>query len=161
MKRIIAEGTEFIYFCKNEQPPLENEIIEEMFVEPFSANSLHGNYSLIDYSDMRVIVSRNPLRKKSCILYYLHWDNNQNLDKLDMCVETNKFSDEDFKHSIKTFLHQITCLTCKNQYVALSVPSGDVYIASWELMNEKIKCRNYLVCPNCKSSLRQMVVKIF
>lgn len=161
MKKIIAESTEFIYFCKDEQPPLENDTVNGMVVELFSANPLNNTCDLIDYSDTRVIISRNPLGRMSYILYYLYWDNGQDLNKLDMHIKTNKFSDEDFRNSIKTFLHQITCLTCKNQYVVLSVPSGDIYVGSWGLMNEKIKCRDYLICPNCKDSLRQMVVKIF
>jgi hypothetical protein len=160
MKKITPEETSLIYLFPEDPHPLENEIISEHIIKRSSMNTTSDLEKLIDYSITRVILVDNPIRRNEFILYYLHWDNGLDLCSLDNLIKEDNFTDQDFANSIKTFISEITCPSCKNRYVALVVPTGDAYISAPELLDEKIKRRKYYSCPNCSMSLKQLAVKI-
>lgn len=160
-KKIVAEKTEFIYLYKKDPYPLEGCLVNGLSVCLFSRNSSNPENFVLDYLDMRIILVNNPLNSKSSILYYLHWDNNQDLEELDERIEKDEFTDEDFVCSIKTFAQETLCPKCGCKYNTLVVPSGDIYTGAPGLMNDKVKNKRYKSCPSCLSSLRQLVVKIF
>lgn len=160
MKKITAEGTSFIYYFPEDSHPIDNEIINGCIVRKSSINTESNLEKAIDYSNTRVILADNPMRRNEFILYYLYWDNGLNLCFLDSRIKKDEFIDQDFDRSIKTYLSEITCSNCGNTYIALIVPAGDTYLSAPELLEEKIKCKKYQTCPNCLMSLKQLVVKI-
>jgi hypothetical protein len=160
MKRICAESTEFFYLCSHDPIPSEGQCIDDFVVRHYSSKNLSQNI-LIDYSDTRVIISANPIDRFRGIIYYLYWDNDQNLNELDFHVKNDKFTDEEFSQSIVTVYEEIDCCNCQTHHKILSVPSDHCYIKNHELFLEKFRKRKKKLCPVCSSSLRKSVVKIF
>jgi hypothetical protein len=160
MKKITVEKTNFVYLFPEDYHPLEDEVVYERIVKKCSVNAPINSGKMIDYSIIRIILADNPIRQSEYFLYYLYWDDNLDLLSLDDRVKKDEFTDQDFMNSIKTFVTEITCLDCNSVYIALVVPTGDSYVSSPNLIDEKIKCRKYCSCPNCLQSLKQLVVKI-
>lgn len=94
--------------------------------------------------------------------YVLVWQEEMNLDVLDMNIEQGNYSDQDFAGSIRCYPHRTKCLSCGATYLTLNVDASDPYPCKGGgiLLDEKIKKTKFYACEKCNSSLRQLVVKI-
>jgi len=158
MKEIEVEHTHYIYLSGVDNI-LETRKLELDIVgfEPSMSKQI------MDNSDIRMVIIKG-FETKVGYVYYLHWDDESDLRSLDDKVEKGVFTNIDFKYAIKTLYDIVKCIN-NHTWEVLVVPSGDPYLGNPGLMEKKIADRGnrngFKMCPLCKASLRQMVVKIF
>jgi hypothetical protein len=115
-------------------------------------------------SDIRVVLSK-LLQSDVLYLYFLHWDDESDLGKLDEKVVSGTFTDKDFENAVKTQLTETRCFNCNWEGYTLVMPPAEPYIGAPGLEQKKLALRTarqgFKTCPNCGASLRQDVVKIF
>jgi hypothetical protein len=153
MRRIRAEGLEFLYFASAEEPMSEGLTVPK--VSPFMLTHLPA------LSNVRMVVVPYALRPEQAEIYYLHWKDAPDLDELDRKVQEGTHTDEDFAPSILTTYQNTWCRSCKNQWHTLVVPP-DTYIGLGDLHRRKMASRwkDVKSCPFCKASLGQIVLEI-
>jgi hypothetical protein len=89
----------------------------------------------------------------------LFWNKEVDLNKLDEKVINNAHTDADFENSIITRIQKTYCRNCNNSYLTLIIDADLCYLFSPNYYKEKKKSFKIYVCPNCRNSLRQEVVK--
>jgi hypothetical protein len=156
MKEIQVENTRYIYFSQIDSLPEESEI--GLKIEGFSSfMKEHLDKSL----DLRLVLIKTFFNPSTFYVYYLYWSNGQDLKELDQKVTGNTFTDEDFKASVKTVYQKTICSNCHSALDTLVIDTGDPYLGSPGLLQDKLRRSVFKQCPNCRESLRQAVVKIF
>jgi len=160
MRVVKEEGAEFIYFRRVDDLP--GAFIEGLRVEapdPFMRERLPTSMNT------RLIWVKSFFRPDSADRYYLYWDDRSDLDALDIKVEEDLYTDDDFENSVKTLYQRTLCTNCYRTWDTLIIPPGDPYLGAPGLLEAKINAiaaRNgFKTCPHCDARLRQMVVKIF
>ena len=156
MREIHVEGTKFYYF-------LADDGISEIEATGLSVTT--PDTAVVSAAreavDVRLAVFRRILQPGRGDVYFLFWNNEQNLTIVDQRVAAGSATDDDFTASVKT-THQLTvCERCRSWWSTLIIPPGDPYPGAPGLMERKIAASRILLCPKCGSSFRQMVVKIF
>ncbi len=158
MREIEAEHTKFIYFTRADGLPGTRVMgLHVRGLDPFMQRRVQNS------SDFRLVLMRNVFSPDAADVYYLHWNDGQNLNALDIKVEQGTFSDSDFELSVKTVYQRTQCPKCHLWWDTLVIPPGDPYLGAPGLLEKKVAMRSgsYNTCPNCGASLRQLVVKIF
>jgi hypothetical protein len=157
MKWVEAEGTHYLYFTRADGVSVPTVLGLNIALAPPSVETL-----LAASADFRLVVVRSFLEPEEGLVYYLHWDNGQDLDELDRKVERDTYTDGDFAHAAKTEYGPTTCQKCGQVWRTLVLPLGDPYIDAPGLYERKIREHAIIrTCPNCGEPLRQLVVKIF
>jgi hypothetical protein len=155
MKEIKAEDTKFIYFTKVDGYPKETEMgLSIQKRNPFMKEKIER-----DYRDIRAILTR-WIDPHSAFINYLYWNDNSDLDNLDLKVEQGIFSDSDFAHSVKTSYQLTRCPSCASKWHTL-ILDLDAYFDAPGLAQKKLSEATIKLCPNCGAMLRQLVVKIW
>lgn len=156
MKEVETEHTEYIYFGRTDEVPkvLANGL-KVRGIDAFMLNILPSS------QDTRLVVIKNFFEPQIGNVYYLYWDDHSNLDALDLKVENNRCTDQDFTNSVKTVFQWTECSNCHQRWPTLVIPPGDPYRGAPGLLEQKIKRAKFKQCPNCNASLRQMVVKLW
>lgn len=157
MKKIKAENTTFIYLFSTDR--LSDAINAELNIDVKDIDT-EITRKLARGIDTRVILVENIFKSRNYNVYYLYWDDETKLDLLDIKVANDSFTDRDFKYSVKTQYQKTNCFNCHLVWDTLIMPPGDPYLGSPGLMEKKVRDKKLLKCPNCKSSFRQLVVKI-
>jgi len=155
MKEIIAERTSYIYLYQDDKIP-----------ESINKYKVRGKSDFMtdrfkDDQDIRVVLIQSFLKPDIIDVYYLFWNDGTDLKKLDEIVRNGTFTDAQFKNAVKTTYQRTTCFECSTVWHTLVIPPGDPYLGHPGLYDKKYALSTFLDCPECKSSLRQMVVKIF
>lgn len=162
MEKVIAENTEYLYFSEADGYPSEKLLDSNVVGIP--SNHVREHVLAGQFSDMRLALIRFPLQGE-LFTYFLHWDTNVDLLKLDQKVLASSYTDRDFEDSIKTQLLMARCSQCNWEGYALVVPPGDPYIGAPGLDQKKVARRyarhGFKNCPNCGAKFTQDVVKIF
>jgi hypothetical protein len=159
MREIEPEGTSYIYFSKTDDLPAER--VMGMMVSPIGP-FMRRQLQLRASTDFRLVLVRSPFRADDAWVYYLHWDDGTDLDAIDIAVKEGRYTDNDFRHAAKTEYQKTRCDGCHRAWDSLVMPTGDPYLGAPGL--DDIKLREHVViqrCPNCGTSFRQLVVKIF
>lgn len=157
MKAIVAEGARFVYFTQQDPPWLETVLgLTVAFVPSFM------EFRLSSATDFRLMLQRGLAANYPAFVFYLHWDNGQDLIELDQKVQAETFNDSDFAHSIKTVYQQTICDGCRTAWPTLVTPTGDPYDGAPGLAHRKIREHTFIqLCPKCGKRFRQLVAKIF
>jgi hypothetical protein len=166
MNKIKLGESTFTYFTKTdglpptiiEDTPVGNPIKLEQWREIIENN----------LSDIRVVVWMPP-RKPALVpipMYFLHWDNDIDLDALDEKVMQGTYSSDDFVHAILTTATAVACLKNYDWGADVLVPEHifpdhslkAVFDPHFFVRSEKGHfIRN---CPKCGENLNRWIVKI-
>ena len=92
--------------------------------------------------------------------YILVWQDDSDLIELERKIANGSYNDEDFSHAFRTEYHELKCRQCGEKSGALVIDPGDPYPGNTGLHRQKIARLNVKVCPFCKSSFGQLVVKV-
>jgi hypothetical protein len=161
MKKIIAEKLEFIYFTKVEGLPPEQVSGHPVRGRP--SWELWQEVLSKSMEDMRWVLL-SPLANMPLGLYLLHWDVSINLQNLDLKVENDTYTDEDFDKSILT---QWTTVFCDNRDwsgYALHASQEPLYHLDVQRrkLEERLARGGFIkACPLCNTNFRINVAKIF
>jgi len=170
VKEIEAEGFKYIYCTRSDGIPLARVVgpqrqeaeslihgLELEGIEPFMQRQLAQS------SDIRLVYVQRFFQPHIADVFYLHWDDGNNLNTLDEKVERGNFTDIDFKNSLLTVYRRIECPNCHLWWDALIVKPADSYWGDSKLFDAKIALRSssFKSCPNCGASFRRLVAKIF
>jgi hypothetical protein len=159
MYEIVAEGMPLLYFTKSDELPasvVNGKVVRGLRDElrTFIHDAIQAN------SDFRLVLIAGDLKPDNLDVYYLHWDDNSDLDSLDDRVIKGLHTDEDFANSITTIYQRTLCTNCDWIGDTLVVPPvGSTTIMS-RLHDVKAPKRKNMRCPTCNTYLRQFVVKI-
>jgi hypothetical protein len=162
MKEIHVEGMKYFYCFKSDGLPSKN--IEEMLIRDNPL--LHDAWDSVlqaDFDDMRLILLASLFQPKILHPYFLHWDDDTNLDILDSKVASDTHTDADFHNAVISRFGKTFCTNCDWQGYTPVLFTAESYINQPELERTKIDLRqgSFKHCPNCNVRLRQMVTKIF
>jgi uncharacterized protein YlaI len=122
-------------------------------------------YELATGIDTRLVLLPNyflQTREQKYILdypYILFWNKPINLFELDCRVIGKDYAEKDFADSILTSTQKTRCLYCKNNYLTLVANPVDFFITKRNYVEEKLRNFKTYLCPNCKNSLKQYVIK--
>lgn len=156
MKWVEAEGTRYLYFTRADGVLALTEVGLNIALAPPSMETL-----LAASADIRLVLVSSFLEPTKGLVYYLHWDNGQDLDELDRKVERDTYTDADFAHVAKTEYQLMTCKKCGQVWRTFVLPLGDPYLDAPGLYERKIREHAIIrTCPNCGEPFRQLVVKI-
>lgn len=125
MKNINAENISFSYIKKNDTNVDLNIFHSDIFLRtgvPLEVVNL-----LMNSSFSRLSLFPSILSPKSMLPYVLVWQEEMNLDVLDMNIEQGNYSDQDFAGSIRCYPHRTKCLSCGATYLTLNVDASDPY----------------------------------
>jgi len=150
---VTCEGTEFKYLSAQD---IDNGEGTEFTagLQPAVAERLRKG------RDTRLVLFRNLLPPHQWIPYWLVWQNPPDLSALDERARKGLYSAEDFGPAFRTIPQRIRCPKCGQSFQTLLIDAGDPYPNAPELHRKKIARLRILPCPNCGSSLRQLVAKI-
>lgn len=157
MKEIVAEGMKYLYFPMKEGlapeilPNVNASALQNLWEELLSKHSNTFRFVLFRF-------------RATLFLYFLYWLGDKNLKEVDEKVETDSYSDNDFKNAVATRFGKLRCSNCGWEGYTLVMTLADVYVAHSALEDHKLKLLTddkIKKCPNCASRLRQLVVKIF
>ncbi len=164
MKQIQAEGTSYIYYARQDDLP-EAPVFGLETIRKIPERTLWNELLLPAMDDFRLALISFHQPDTEAWVYYLHWNDGSQLDLLDKKVEDDSYTDEDFKHAVKTELQTTMCFACGWSGRTLVMPTGDPYLGAPGLDDVKLKLRvatmGFKRCPTCGANLRQGVVKIF
>ena len=155
MKKIKVEEIDLFYLMPGDEsslldnPPIKIEDLDRL-LKP----------ELFNPNDFRVILVITPFYFNRATLNYLYWNNGQDLKELDVKVAENNFTENDFKASVITRYQKTRCSNCETWWDTLRIIE-DNYFRTPGLSTTKVRQSNFIECPNCGASLRQLVVKIF
>jgi len=155
MHKVQAEGTTFWYVTGDEDPA---DITSTGLVVEAPDPELAAR--IRQHPDVRLVVFERMLKRTHGDVYYLFWNNGQDLVALDRRVLAGTYTDADFVASVKTTFQETRCDNCGSHWQTLVIPSGDPYPGAPGLLQRKIALSKFELCPACRASLRQMVVKI-
>jgi hypothetical protein len=155
MHEVHAEATRFLYFAPDD--PTDGAEYGGSRVKPL-APDLAGYYR---GKDRRLVIFENPVNRRIGWFYALYWPGAIDLSALDHRVARGAYTDADFAPSVRTVFQQTHCAVCKRVWPTLVIPPGDPYPGAPGLLEHKGAAATYRSCPACRSSLRQLVVKIF
>jgi len=155
MHKTQAEGTAFWYLTGNGDP-------SEMTSTGLSVHAPDpGIVARVRQApDVRLVVFERMLKRTQGDVYYLHWNNGQDLVALDQRVIAGTYTDADFAASVKTTYQVTRCDACGSEWQTLVIPPGDPYPGAPGLLQRKIVASKIELCPACRGVLRQAVVKI-
>ena len=156
MIAVVAEGAHIVYFAQQNPPLLETTVgMNVALVPPF----MEGWLSVA--TDFRLALQRGLPSDDRALVYYLHWDNGQDLTLLDQKVQENGYEDSDFMRSIRTVYQLTICDRCGKAWPTLVAPTGDPYMGAPGLHTRKLREHVFIrFCPVCGTSFRQLVAKI-
>lgn len=156
MKAIVAEAAHFVYFARTDPPLLETALgLNVELAPPFMESWLRGA------TDFRLMLQRGVPGDNRALVYYLHWDNGQDLSLLDQRIQSDTYAESDFAHSIKTVYQHTVCDGCHRSWPTLVAPTGDPYDGAPDLAHRKLREHVFIKhCPECGTHFRQLVAKI-
>lgn len=156
MMCVQAEGTVFYYLLPTEVLASLKEV--KFAVEMYDSDIVER---IRRCPDVRVVVFESMIKHGYGDIRYLFWSVNQDLEMLDRRVVAGTYTDADFAGAVKT-VHQATfCSQCDARWDTLIMLGGEPYPRAPELHRRKFEAAsNFCVCPACRASLRQAVVKI-
>ncbi|MCI0711838.1 MAG: hypothetical protein L0154_16905 [Chloroflexi bacterium] len=165
MKRITAEGVNFLYFDRESlidfhTLKLNAEVQGEYIIDEFA------KFHMTQDNDFRLSAFRLPPSRWGgstvYLLYYLYWVSHpQNLDLLDTKVSRGQHTDVDFEFAIKTTATNVICKQCHSIWSTLTFADADPYFDNLDLFSRKVMMAPWLTCPTCETPFRLQVVKIF
>src|SRR5690606_36447476 len=88
------------------------------------------------------------------------WSGGPDLEALDRRVLEGTYTDADFAGSVKTVYQETICSQCGAGWQTLVMSGGDPYPGAPGLDQRTLEMGKFLLCPACRASLRQAVVKI-
>lgn len=153
---IQAEGTRFYYLPAAED--LATIRLGELAVEEVHDPELAARIRRCP--DVRMVVFEHWAQRSHGLAYYLFWSSNPDLEVLDRRVLAGTYTDADFSGSVKTRYQDTFCSQCESRWHTLIMDGGDAYPGAPGLAQRKFGMSRFLLCPACRSSLRQAVVKI-
>jgi hypothetical protein len=164
MKKINAEGVEFIYLNRDDRIPqgsilgLEVQVLDPTEIEVMEKYIPH-------HDDTRCVLVQPQLSPGTLRVQYFQWYGKLYLDVLDLKVAQNLFADSDFALSLITDFSETLCFNCHRKWYTLVARRVAVSTAFTELINKKIEIwfseRLFETkCPNCGEELRQLVTRI-
>lgn len=155
MRLVSAEGTTFYYFSPSENwaPPAGMRTLGQPPERVMEQIRMGGAIRLAAFVP--------ALDQMSVVPYFLFWPTDTDLASLDSRVRDGGQTDADFEGSVRTVYQHTHCSSCGQRWHTLVIPAGDPYPGAPGLLQRKIANNQYLRCPNCKSSLRQLVVCVF
>lgn len=162
MKEIIAEQMKYLYFTRKEGLP--SEVLKQDSVNSTSLQQTWEDTLSNQVHTFRLVLIPSSITKTGLYLYFLYWLTDKDLEELDRKVESNSFNDEDFRTSVATTFGKIKCSNCRWEGDTFVMHLSDAYLAVSQVQEAKLKLMSdddIKKCPNCGSSLRQLVVKIF
>ncbi|MEC4806810.1 MAG: hypothetical protein SAJ12_22190 [Jaaginema sp. PMC 1079.18] len=153
-QEINPEGLQFTYFANTD---LDELIRSQSQIDRFNLSMINkiNNSSCI----RAILVSFNWSFGKTTDLYYLFWNNGEDLEALDEKVAKDAYTSEEFKYSIITRDQKTICFECGKVWDTL-VMESDLYFGREELCKSKEKQNPWKSCPNCGAKFRIYVVKI-
>jgi hypothetical protein len=164
VKKIIAENLECIYFTKADGLPSEQSFDRPVWGLPDP--QLWENVLSKSMHDMRwVLINLLPHSPDTPLgLYLMHWDVPVDLENLDLKVENNTYSDEDFDKAILTQWTTVFCDKRDWSGLSLHAPSDAPYKS--DVYARKVKeryARDGFIkyCPSCGTKFRISIAKIF
>ncbi len=155
MKKIQVEGIDLIYFYFNDSLATLNNLniqIRDL--------SYYLKPELMDKSDIRLIFIITPWDYNTANVNYLYWLNIKDLKVLDIRIENNIFTEEDFHGSVITRYQKTKCFHCDSSWDTLVIEELN-YFRNPGVGLEKIRQSVIKSCPLCQNSLRQLVVYVF
>jgi hypothetical protein len=162
VKEITAEQMKYLYFAGNEG--LSNEILKQDSVNSAVLRQLWEDILSNQAHTFRLVLIPSGVKTSTLIIYFLYWLEDINLEELDLRIENASFNDDDFKTAVATTFGKLKCSHCGWEGYTLVMRLGDAYVAISQLEDKKLKFLGedkIKKCPNCGSSLRQLVVKVF
>lgn len=160
MKRLKTEGLEFIYLSAQDRLTFDEQTAEAHLLratwDQIEATGLH---------DIRPILINYPVSPHKQHIRFLHWNDQRDLLELDVRVDKDLYTDEDFRLAVVSEFGRTRCSNCDWEGYMLVLFTADVYAHLPLLEKQKIEQRNnstgFEKCPACGSNFRQMVVKVF
>ena len=155
MKKITVEEIELFYLM----PGDESSLVDNPPIKIRGLGALKPE--LLNQDDVRtILITHEPLFSYEATVYYLYWNNGQDLKELDLKVAENNFTENDFKASIITRYQKHWCSACDGYFDALVIDDWNGFrkpgMSRDEIWQSLIRD-----CPYCGASLRQFLVKIF
>jgi hypothetical protein len=155
MIKVQSEGTSFYYLLAAEAVP-DVEIGGIVMNPP----DLKMIARIRHCPDVRAAIFEGMRKGEYRYLYYLFWSDEPDLKELDRRVIAGTYTDADFTSSVRTAYQDTFCSECGARWHTLIIPGGDPYPGAWDLLQRKFAMSKFLLCPACRASLRQAVVKI-
>jgi len=153
-KKINPEGLQFTYFANTD---LDELIRLQSQIERFDLSMINQIKNSLCIRE--ILVSFNWSFGKTTDLYYLLWNDGEELEALDEKVAKDAYTSEDFKYSIITRAQKTKCFECGKISDTL-VMESDLYFGRKELLKSKDRQNPWKSCPNCEAKFRIYVVKI-
>jgi hypothetical protein len=97
------------------------------------------------------------IREEACFLY----SQESSMVALDRFARSGSVSNDDIKDVLTTRFQNTVCIFCKQSFRTLVMDNCDGLFYSSDRLQERILATEILLCPVCRNSLRQLVVKIF
>jgi hypothetical protein len=164
MKQIEAEGMKYTYFAKHEGLP--EFLGEEHNVNKVGLQEMWDRFLSKHLNEIRLVLVPPFPSRTTRLLYFLQWNNGQDLDALDTKVMNDTYTDEDFSNAVLTRLIKIICVRNRDWTgYGLVMHSADIYIGHGDLEFRKWDLRRAVGepfrCPVCNLDMHIFVVKIF
>ena len=152
---ITAEDTHFRYL-----PGGTDLLAVEGSLFPAGPVPPHLLTQLADGPQTRLAQFQSLLPPHDPITYVLTWTDGTNLSQIDAGARAGQLVDRDFYMCFRAAYSRTRCFTCQSVYHTLVIIDGDPYPGNPKLDGEKVRRAPLLTCPNCRASLRRLVVKI-
>lgn len=167
VKEITPEKTIYLYYTQAEGVPEAPSVAYESQGELWHIRL--GAYAeslpvmepyLASSRDTRLTLVPSFYRPGTADVHYLFWNDGTDLETLDDKIAVGAYEDVDFRSSIRTEYNKTRCDVCHREWDTLVVDTGNPYIGSPGLLQDKLKRHSILRCWDCQSYFRLFVVKI-